>query len=482
MADLTAQPWFWWALGVTVGLPVVLLALTELHAALVRRGSAAARPVAFLRTFVVPAVALLLLVTQASQISAEVTWVRVIATVAGLLVLLVVLSGFNVALFSNAREGSWRARIPSIFVDIVRVGVVVVGLAVLFSWVWGADVGGLFTALGVTSIVLGLALQNAAGSIISGLLLLFEQPFRIGDWLDTGSTRGRVVEVNWRAVHIETGDGIRVVPNASLAGAEFTNLSVPSTEHTDSLTVTFATADPPDRVRTVLLRTADRLPALASGARPAVAVLGAGSYEVALPLPTVTAVGATRSLFLGSLWYAARREGLHLDGDDGWGTPLPTGADALGRLAPVLRLDDEQVAAFADAVSVERFGDGEVTQPSGAVPDAMGVLLDGAGYLALPAPAGETRSVLELGTGDLLSPTALTREPAALVAVSVGESTVVRIPVDTVREMVRQRPDLARDVGAEIDRRREAAGLGGEAGPSRAAAGRAQRPPRPVSR
>ncbi|MFD7021149.1 mechanosensitive ion channel domain-containing protein [Promicromonospora sukumoe] len=466
MADLTAQPWFWWSLGIAIGLPVVLLVLTEVHAALARRGSPAARPVAFLRTFVVPAVALLLLVTQASQVSAEVTWVRVVATVAGLLVLLVLLSGFNVALFSNAREGSWRARIPSIFVDIIRVGVVAAGLAVLFSWVWGADVGGLFTALGVTSIVLGLALQNAAGSIISGLLLLFEQPFRIGDWLDTGSTRGRVVEVNWRAVHIETSDGIRVVPNASLAGGEFTNLSVPSTEHTDTLTLAFAAADPPDRVRALLLRTAERLPGLVPGERPGISVLGGGSYGVALPLPGVTAASAARSAFLGSLWYAARREGLHLDGDAGWGTPLPTGADALRQLAPVLRLDDDQVAAFADAVVVQRFGDGEVTQPPGVVPGAMSVLLDGAGYLALPAPPGETRSVLELGPGDLLSPTVLTREPSALVGVSVGESTVVRIPVDTVRELVRQRPDLARDVGAEIDRRREAAGLRDPAGVS----------------
>ena len=105
---------------------------------------------------------------------------------------------------------------PSIFVDIARLVLIVTGLALLFSWVWGANVAGLFAALGVTSIMLGFALQNAVGSIISGLLLLFEQPFRLGDWLDTGSTKGRVVEVNWRAVHIETGNGVQIIPNATL--------------------------------------------------------------------------------------------------------------------------------------------------------------------------------------------------------------------------------------------------------------------------
>jgi small-conductance mechanosensitive channel len=39
----------------------------------------------------------------------------------------------------------------------------------------------LFTALGVTSVVIGLMLQNSVGQIVSGLFMLFEQPFRIDD-------------------------------------------------------------------------------------------------------------------------------------------------------------------------------------------------------------------------------------------------------------------------------------------------------------
>ncbi len=56
---------------------------------------------------------------------------------------------------------------------------------------WSVDVGGLFAALGVGSIVIGLALQNAVGGIVSGLLLLSEQPFQVGDWLLVNGTKGR---------------------------------------------------------------------------------------------------------------------------------------------------------------------------------------------------------------------------------------------------------------------------------------------------
>ena len=212
---MVSRPWFGWALAVVIGLPLGLVVLTECHTSLVRRGSALAKPVNLLRNYVLPSGALLILLTQASEISAEATPVRIIATVFWFVVLLVLLAAVNAALFANAERGTWRQRIPSIFVDIVRLVIIIAGLAVLFSFVWGADVAGLFTALGVTSIVLGLALQNAVGSVISGLLLLFEQPFQLGDWLQTPSARGRVVEVNWRAVHIDTGNGIQIMPNVA---------------------------------------------------------------------------------------------------------------------------------------------------------------------------------------------------------------------------------------------------------------------------
>jgi small-conductance mechanosensitive channel len=65
------------------------------------------------------------------------------------------------------------------------------------------------------------------GQIISGLLVLFEQPFQLGDWVDTESVTGRVVEVNWRATHIDTGSGLQIIPNSVLAVASFSNLSRP---------------------------------------------------------------------------------------------------------------------------------------------------------------------------------------------------------------------------------------------------------------
>lgn len=55
----------------------------------------------------------------------------------GFLVMLFLLSGANAVLFGEASEGSWRKRLPTIFIDLGRLVVIVVGIGVLLSWVWG---------------------------------------------------------------------------------------------------------------------------------------------------------------------------------------------------------------------------------------------------------------------------------------------------------------------------------------------------------
>lgn len=215
--NIFGSSWFYWAVGIAIGLPVGMILLTELHDALLRRQSPLARQVGLLRNYLLPLAALLLLLVQASGIPAGDIPVRILTTVFGLLVVVLLLSGLNATVFERAPEKSWRKRLPTIFIDVARIALICVGLAVMSSYIWGVRIGGVFTALGVTSVVIGLMLQNSVGQIVSGLFMLFEQPFRIDDWLDTGTARGRVVEVNWRAVHIDTGSGIRIMPNAALA-------------------------------------------------------------------------------------------------------------------------------------------------------------------------------------------------------------------------------------------------------------------------
>ncbi|GAB3220338.1 mechanosensitive ion channel domain-containing protein [Mycolicibacterium hippocampi] len=448
------QPWFYWAVSVAVGLPIGLIALTELRSALDRRGSALTRPVELLRNYILPLAALLVLLTGANQVSVHTTPVRIVSTTLGFVVLVLLLSGLNATLFDSAPEGSWRQRLPTIFLDVARFAMIAIGLALILSVVWGANVGGLFTALGVSSIVLGLALQNSVGQIVSGLLLLFEQPFQIGDWLDTPTARGRVVEVNWRATHLETGSGLQVMPNSVLAGASFTNLSRPGGTHAISVSTVFAATDSPDVVCATLSRVAARLPQLRADERPSTMPAGATEYRTSIPLRSPADDGPARATFLRWAWYAARRAGLHLDlANDDFATSDRT-QQQLQEIASTLRLTGTEQELLLPKVRLTRYGAGEILQMQGELPTQMMFVMGGRVQLTVSDETGGELPVRTLHHGDFLGQSALTREAVTASAVALEEVTVLQIDRDDIEELAMRKPLLLKDIGKAIEERR----------------------------
>lgn len=445
----------YWAAGVVFGLPLLLIALTEWHQILTRKNSPLARPVLLLRSYLVPLGALLVLLVNVARMPAQFTSVRVLATVFGFVVLVLLLSGLNATVFEGAPQGSWRQRIPRIFLDVTRFVLIGVGLAVIFSYVWGVRVGGLFTALGVTSVVIGLMLQNSVGQIVSGLFMLFEQPFRIGDWLDTSAARGRIVEANWRSVHIQTGHGLQITPNSVLATTSFTNLSRPPGGHQLTITTTFSEADPPDRVCALLERVANALPQRRPDAMALSVPAGGTEYRVTVGLKSPADDSAAQAAFLRWLWYAARREGLHLDGaQDDISTPERIEKALRTMVAPALRLSQPDQHELASHAKIVRYGANEIVEHAGRVPVKMTFLIEGGVRLTATAPDATVVGVGDLNEGSFLGVTALTRQPNLSDAQAIDEVTALEIDRDHLVQLVIDKPLLLQELGRTIDERR----------------------------
>ena len=453
MADIVSQPWVWPAVIVSVGLPLVLIGLTEMHNAMARRGSRAAPIVLMVRNYLVPVAGVLVLLSQPGAWEGEGTWPKVIWTIFGLLVIVVTINAINHLVFHRGEKGSWRDRFPSIFSDLIRFVFIVVGIALLFWWVWDADVAGVFAALGITSIIVGLALQNAVGSIVSGLFLIFEAPFQIGDWLDTAAARGQIIEVNWRAVHLDTGNGIVVMPTAELAGGSFTNLSRSPEPYAAQAEFSFGTDDPPARVRALLVDVARDIPLVSAERDPSVTTLDSARYQVSIPLQSPGDKAAVLDAFSTRLWYAARRVDLHLNGDltDEWNTAGRL-QDALHEIAPILSLRPEDAEALAAAARLERFCQGEVILRPGMIPTATRFILTGRVVLGIPTDAGFIQ-VTELSRNDAVGLTALTRTQTISRAIALTELEVITIPVHALDDVVRAHPVLAREIVRENDNR-----------------------------
>ena len=118
----------------------------------------------------------------------------------------------------------------------------------VYSFVWGREIGGAIAALGVTSLIVGLALQEPLGNLFSGLVLLMERPFEVGETIEVGSVSGVVKEVNWRSAHIEAlGGATQVVPNSTLNRETILNFSRPRPVRMELIDVGFSFQDPPTR-------------------------------------------------------------------------------------------------------------------------------------------------------------------------------------------------------------------------------------------
>ncbi len=84
----------------------------------------------------------------------------------------------------------------------------------------GFTPGQLISALGITSVAIGFAFKDIFQNLLSGIIILLSEPFRIGDQIVSGSFEGTVEDIQIRATYIKTYDGRRIViPNATL----FTN-------------------------------------------------------------------------------------------------------------------------------------------------------------------------------------------------------------------------------------------------------------------
>jgi len=103
--------------------------------------------------------------------------------------------------------------------------IVALGAIVSFQFI-GIDLSGLGVVFGLLSVGIGFGLQNVASNFISGLILLFERPIKVGDRVTVGEIEGDVVDIAIRATTIRTIDNLTIiVPNSEFVSGRVINWS-----------------------------------------------------------------------------------------------------------------------------------------------------------------------------------------------------------------------------------------------------------------
>jgi potassium-dependent mechanosensitive channel len=121
----------------------------------------------------------------------------------------------------------------------------------------GIDLTKVTLLAGAFTVGIGFGLQNVINNFVSGLILLFERPIKVGDVIEAGGNVGEVSRIGIRASIIRTADGSEViVPNGSLISSQVTNWTFSDRQRAIEISVNVAGGADPQRVVELLKRTA----------------------------------------------------------------------------------------------------------------------------------------------------------------------------------------------------------------------------------
>ena len=458
-----------WSLGLMLGVPLVLVVLSEVIERLRRHGSGYETAFTTLRNVVVPVVALALITTFVLRLPEGSVWQRLSLTLL-LWVLGIGVLGFVASIRTYDKDKSrWEARVPQIAKTVTRVLAFLLPFGLMLTAVWELDLSRFVTAIGVGSLAIGLALQNTLSSVVSGFLLALDKPFREGDWIELDGVVGEVVDLNWRTTRLMVdGRDIVVIPNTTLLDSSLRNYTTVDVGYRDKIGFGFAYKDLPNHVKDTALQVARECPHVADNPPAEVFTVEYGdssvNYEMHFHCDRYISpfqAARTREDLMTRLFYAAMREGLEIpfpirtlrqtaEGDLTEDDVKAMTMEAASQ-HPVLGVASESaVERLAQRSALQQFGRDTVISDVGAHDRGIGLIRSG----AVRVESEDGQSVDYLPEGHLIGAQYILGQRAnTLRLVAATDTEVLFIQGASVDAAMDDSARLARALGQYADAR-----------------------------
>jgi len=482
-----------WAAAIIIAVPLLILGAGELQERLRYRDSPFLPAVSILRIWVLPFGAAWLLAATLFDPDDQGFITRLVATAFLVSVAAFALSIARVLVdrLRHRPRGDGRRHVPRLLLALPQLLILLAAGWLLVAGIWDVDLSALAAALGVSTLIVSVALQDTLSGMASGFLLLADHPFQPGDWILANDIEGKVVDTNWRSSRIENRDGdLVVIPNSQLASATIINYDEPTRMHRVEVELQVAYVNPPTLAKKMLLDAARSVDGVLDDPEPRVRVIQIDDplmgYKVQMWINDFRIEPRVKSDFGSLVWYQSHRQDV----------PLPSPAydlyvnDALqaaeaslvGR--PEIRrrlrrselldqLDEDDVDQLAVAARPARFAAGEVIAAAAAVSPGLHVLWAGRAQIVLRDADDGMRSVAELTEGDLFGVGRTHSEEWVVEVVAITDCEVVIIDSDAAGTVTSRSPDLTDALNQLTATRRRRIGRLIEAGPAAAPAGKA---------
>ena len=310
---------------------------------------------------------------------------------------------------------------PRIFRDVTQAVVYVIVVMITLRAV-GVEPGSLLTTSALLTAVVGLALQDTLGNMVSGLALQMQRPFQVGDWIQFDPDPrqiGQVTEVNWRATTVMTNELVElIVPNALLAKAPIRNYSRPSHVSRRTVTVQGPYESSPRRVHDAILVALAGTPGVLAEPPPFVLTRNFADSGIEYAVYFFTDDFASRDRIDGHVrdrvWYAMQRGNLeipypqrtvhmHAVSDETRGKTLEREMERRDQVLKCVDFLDvlppEAHRALAAAASVRLYAPGETIVALGETSGELYIIDRGEVVVELPREDKSAREIARLSSG-----------------------------------------------------------------------------------
>lgn len=200
---------------------------------------------------------------------------------------------------------------------IIRYVIVLVGLMIILQTV-GIDLSTLTILAGALGVGIGFGLQNITNNFVSGLVILFERPIKVGDRIEVGDVAGDVINISMRATTIVTNDNISIiVPNSEFISSRVINWSHHDRKVRFKIPVAVSYKEDPEKVRDVIVDVAKKCEGVLAEPEPIVRFSEYGDSALVFSLRVwtseyITKPGAFRSILYFEIFKRFRQEGIEI--------------------------------------------------------------------------------------------------------------------------------------------------------------------------
>ncbi|EPC9497657.1 mechanosensitive ion channel family protein [Campylobacter coli] len=136
-----------------------------------------------------------------------------------------ILDGYGVVLVSKLAQKSGKKEVVNLVIKILYFVIFVIALLYILAQL-GFNISAIIASLGIGGLAVALAAKDIIANFFASILLLFDNSFNQGDWVEVSGIEGTVVETGLRKTTIRTFDNCLVfLPNSTIMGANIKNWS-----------------------------------------------------------------------------------------------------------------------------------------------------------------------------------------------------------------------------------------------------------------